>query len=406
MAMPLDGVKVLDLTRVLAGPFCTMMLADMGADVVKVEEPTKGDEQRSTIHYRRTVDHDFFYPYNRNKRSVAVNLKKPEGKEIIYGLAAKADVAVENFAPGVVKRLGIDYETLSGINPSLVYCSISGFGQTGPYRDRKAYDGIIQAMSGVMTATGFEDGPPLRFGLMVADVTGAMMAAYAIMNALYYRERTGRGQYLDVAMMDSLLTMWTTQAAEYFSVGRNTRRMGNELFHRVPSSCYKAGDGRYLQLVASTQRLWEMLTQLLGIPEAASDPDMNSQPARLKNREKVNALVTERLKVKSAAEWVEYLSEGGIPCGLVQTLDEVVADPQVIHREMVTTLDHPVSGKIRQFGIAPKLSKTPGQIRMSPPLLGQHTAEVLSELLGYDGDRIAAMERDDAIRCNPRVSAV
>jgi len=377
-----------------------MMLADMGADVVKVEEPVKGDEQRSTIHYRRTVDEDFFYPYNRNKRSIAINLKKPEGKEIVYGLAAKADVAVENFAPGVVKRLGLDYETLSGINPSLVYCSISGFGQTGPYRDRKAYDSIIQAMSGVMNATGFEDGPPMRFGLMVADVTGAMMAAYTIMNALFHRERTGEGQYLDVAMMDSLLAMWTTQAAEYFSVGRNTRRMGNELFHRVPSTCYKAGDGRWLQIVASTQKLWERLTELLGVPEAASDPEMNSQPARLKNRERTNGLVTQCLQAKSADEWAKYLGEGGIPCGLVKTLDEVVTDPQVVHREMVQTIEHPVSGPIRQFGIAPKLGKTPGQIRRPPPLLGQHTEELLGELLGYDSNRIAALERDGVIRCN------
>lgn len=400
MPPPLDGVRVLDFTRVLAGPFCTLMLGDMGADVIKIEEPTRGDEQRTLVVYRRPEDEDFFYPYNRNKRSVAVNLKEPEGKKIIYDLAARVDAVVENFAPGVVARLGVDYESLSAINPSLVYCSISGFGQSGPYRDRKAYDSIIQAMGGTMSNTGFEGGPPMRWGLMAADLTGAMVSAYSIVSALFHRQRTGEGQYLDIAMLDSLVTLWTTQAAEFLATGRLPRRWGNELYQRVPANCYPAGDGRYLQIVANTPHLFQRLCELLGMPEAAADPDIDTMPKRIKNREKVNSLIIEKLKGKPAGEWEKILSEGGIPCGRVNNLQEVITDPQLLHREMIQTLDHPVSGKIRQFGIPYKMSKTPGTIRRPPPLLGQHTEEVLSELLEYDAGRIARLAQEGIIRCN------
>lgn len=398
MATALHGVRVLDFTRVVAGPYCTLLMGDLGADVIKIEEPTKGDELRTLVVYRRPEDEDFFYTMNRNKRSVAVDLKTEEGREIAYGLAARVDVAVENFRPGVAARLGIDHERLRAINPSLVYCSISGFGQTGPYRERAAYDSVIQAMSGSMGVTGPEEGPPMRTGLLMGDLAAAWLATVSILAAVIHSRRTGEGQYIDVAILDSAIAMWGTGAAQYLATGKIPRKMGNERTQRVPSNCYQAGDGRYIQIVANTPPLWKRLCGLVGMPEILSDPRYDTMAKRIENRKEVNALVEEMLRAKSASEWQSILGEGGVPCGRVNNLDEVFADPQVVAREMLQTIEHPVSGPIRLIGFPPRLSGTPAEVRMPPPLLGQHTEEVLSQLLDFGSDRLEELEQKGIIR--------
>lgn len=399
MATALEGVGVLDFTRVLSGPYCTMMLGDMGADVIKIEEPTKGDEQRTLVVYRRPEDEDFFYPMNRNKRSVAVDLKAEEGKQIIYDLVRHVDVVVENFSPGVTERLGIDYPRLSELNPGIVYCSISGFGQTGPYRDRKAYDGIVQAMAGAMSVTGFEDGPPTRFALMVGDISSAFVAAFAILSAYVHRLRTGDGQYIDVSMLDSLISMWSTSAAQFLATGKVPVRHGNEMPQRCPCNCYATGDGRHLEIIANTPVLYPRLCEALGMPDLARDPRFDTMAKRIANRKELNAIIQDKLVEKPVDEWVEILAAAGVPSGKVNNLDEVFSDPHVLAREMLQFVEHPVSGPIRQIGLPYKLSGTPGAIRRHPPLLGQHTEEVLSTLLGYEAERIVQLVRKGVVRC-------
>ncbi len=387
----LEGIRVLDLTRVISGPYCTLMLADMGADVIKIEEPTKGDEERHLHSAGRLEYEDFFYILNRNKRSVGVNLKAEEGKRIIYDLASRVHVVVENFAPGVATRLGIDYERLSQINPSLVYTSVSGFGQDGPYRDRKAYDTVIQALAGLTSVTGHQGADPARCGIFIADVGAGMTAAFSTLSALFYAQRTGRGQHVDIAMLDSLLAMWTSSAAEYLFTGIVPKPWGTEIPHRVPSGSYRTSDGRFILIVANTPSLWQQLCDLLGMPEVATDPRFDTPQKRIQDRHTVNALIEQKTKQKTLAEWEAILGAGGIPYGRVNTLDETLSDPQVLHRNMITSMEHPVAGTIPQIGSPYRMSVTPGRIRTPAPLLGQHTEEVLVDFLGYNRAYVASL---------------
>ncbi|WP_157928838.1 CaiB/BaiF CoA transferase family protein [Pararhizobium haloflavum] len=374
---PLAGVKVLDFSHVLSGPHCTMLLADLGAEVVKVERPGTGDENRRMRSYagRQPHDEDYFYPMNRNKKSIEVNLKDPADRERVITLMKTSDVVVENFTPGAMKKLGLDYESAKVVNPRLVYCSISGYGQTGPYRNRKAYDSIIQAFAGVMSITGEADGPPLRSGLMFADLTGAMYALSAILVSLYARERTGLGNYIDLSMSDALLSLYSTNAAEYMATGKSPGRAGSENPGRSPTGSYLCADDRYVQVMGGSDRLWPGFCAAVGRPDLAEDVRFASNEARIANRKQLRAILTPVFRSKPSAEWVEQMSVLGLPIAPINTLADAMNDPHFQHREMDLRLEHPRSGEIRTINNPFRFSTYATWQHKSPPLLGQHNDE-------------------------------
>ncbi|HEX9016612.1 MAG TPA: CaiB/BaiF CoA-transferase family protein [Chloroflexota bacterium] len=393
--MSLSGIRILDFSRVLAGPYCTMMLGELGADVVKVEEPRAGDESRQ---WRPFVNGQsgYFFSLNRSKRSIGIDLKNDEGKRIARELAAQSDAVVENFAPGVVKRLGIDYETLSAVNPRLIYCSISGFGQTGPYRDKKAYDPILQAMSGIMSVTGSTGVEPVKCGVAITDVFAGVFAAFAISTSLFRRERTGKGQYVDLGMLDAALATTTFQSALYIYGGEVPGLLGSQHPTRVPSANYVTADGRYVHLIPNEGQ-WVKLCEVLGVPEVASNPDFATNTKRIENRDRVNAIVAERMRMRTTDEWLPLLEAAGIPAGPVNGFDRVAEDPQVRAREMIKTFDHPVAGTQPAIDMPYRFAEDGTAIRSAPPLLGQHTGEILSELLGYSDGEIDRLKADGVI---------
>ncbi len=393
--MSLSGVRILDFSRVLAGPYCTMMLAELGADVVKVEEPTCGDESRQ---WRPFVhgQSGYFFSLNRSKRSIGIDLKKDSGKRIARDLAAKSDVVVENFAPGVVKRLGIDYKSLSAINPRLIYCSISGFGQTGPYRDKKAYDPILQAMSGIMSVTGSKDGEPVKCGVAITDVFAGVYASFAISTSLYRREKTGRGQYIDLGMLEAALATTTFQSALYLYGGEVPGLLGSQHPTRVPSANYITADGRYLHLIPNEPQ-WPKLCEVLGVPQLASAPEFATNALRIKNRERVNAVVAERMRTKTADEWMPLMEAAGIPAGPVNTFDRVAADPHIVAREAIKHFDHPVAGRQPAIDMPYRFAEDGTAVRSAPPLLGQHTDDILIDLLGYSEAEVEELRKEGVV---------
>lgn len=393
--MSLSGIRVLDFSRVLAGPYSTMMLAELGADVIKVEEPKAGDESRQ---WRPFVEGQsgYFFSLNRSKRSIGIDLKKDEGKRIARELAEKSDVVVENFVPGVVERLGIDYQTLSQRNPRLIYCSISGFGQTGPYRDKKAYDPILQAMSGIMSVTGSKGVEPVKCGVAITDVFAGIFASFAISTSLFRRERTGRGQFIDLGMLDAALATTTFQSALYLYGGEVPGLLGSQHPTRVPSANYLTADGRYIHLIPNEPQ-WPKLCEVLGIPEVATDPDFATNSLRIENRESVNAIVADRMRMKTVDEWLPLMEAAGIPAGPVNSFDRAVADPQVNAREMIQTFDHPVAGRQLAIDMPYRFAEDGTHIRSAPPLLGQHTNEILGGLLGYEDAEIARLKSEGVI---------
>ncbi|MGH3730645.1 MAG: CaiB/BaiF CoA transferase family protein [Micromonosporaceae bacterium] len=382
----LRGIRVLDFTRVLSGPFASMVLGDLGADVVKVEQPRGGDETRTVIRYdgRGPEDEDYFFVANRNKRSITIDLKSPGGKQLAMSLAGQADVLIENFSNGVMDRLGLSPDTLCAANPRLIYCSVSGFGSTGPYRSQKSYDSIIQAMSGVMSITGERGGEPVRSGMMIGDLAGSLYAVIGILAALQARERTGRGQFVDIGLLDSLISLLTVNAAEYLANGRVPQPSGSENPNRAPARTYLSSDDRYVQVLASTPRLWEAFCAASGLDSLRTDPRFATSQDRVNRRDQLNGVIAARFRQRPAAEWLAVFREYGVPAGLVQNLDEVFTDTHVAARGLVHEIDHPVSGLIRVVGSPLRLLDTPPEVRQPPPLLGQHTDEVLGDWLGYD----------------------
>ena len=387
--MSLTGVRVLDFSRVLAGPYCSMMLAELGADVIKVEEPRGGDESREWPPFIQGQS-GYFFSVNRSKRSIAIDLKKEEGKRIVRELAGRSDVVVENFAPGVTGRLGIDYATLAAVKPDLIYCSISGFGQTGPYRDRKAYDPILQAMSGIMSVTGSRDGDPVKCGVAVTDVASAIFAAFAISTSLYRRERTGRGQYIDLGMLDTGLSMMTFLGAIYLCGGEVPGLFGSENPTRVPSANYLTGDGRYVHVVIN-DRQWPKFCELLGMAELAADPAFATNKVRVANRDRVNAAIADRMKARTADEWIRSFDAEGLPIGPVNSLDRILNDPHVLAREMVQSFEHPLAGVVKAIDMPYRFAEAGTHPRGAPPLLGEHTEEILEGLLGYSAEEAARL---------------
>ncbi|MGH7360050.1 MAG: CaiB/BaiF CoA transferase family protein [Candidatus Methylomirabilales bacterium] len=396
MRGPLDGLRVLDLTRILAGPFCTMILGDMGADVIKVENPDGGDDTRRWGPPFVEGESAYFLSVNRSKRSMTLNLKVLRGKALLADLLGRADVLIENFRPGAMERLGFGYEAAAAKNPHLIYCSISGFGQTGPDALRPGYDLIVQGESGVMSLTGFPDGPPCKVGLSIADIIAGMYAVQGIAFALYAREKTGRGQRIDVALLDGMISFLTYQAGIYFATGKSPSRMGNLHPTIMPYETFEASDG-HLNVAVGNTGLFRQFCQVLNRPELVADPRFDTDAGRVENRAALRPILEAHLKTRPVAAWLEAFTTAGIPCGSIKAVAEVFASPQVLAREMVRTLVHPKVGPVRVTGNPLKMSETPGAVEQPPPLLGEHTDQVLAEWLGLDGEACMALRRDGVI---------
>jgi crotonobetainyl-CoA:carnitine CoA-transferase CaiB-like acyl-CoA transferase len=396
MGKALDGILVIDLSRVLAGPYCTMELADMGATVVKIELPGSGDDTRAYgppfLHGEST----YFMSVNRNKMSLTLNLKHPRGQEILRQLLQKGDVLVENFRPGTLEGLGFGYDAVHALNPRLIYCSISGFGQTGPYAQRPGYDLIAQAEGGVMSLTGEPDDPPLKVGLSFADITAGMNAFSGILLALLARHQTGEGQRVDVSLLDCQVALLTYQAGIYFATGKSPERLGNKHPSITPYETFEASDGHII-IACGNQGFWERFCKLAGLDHLLADDRFTTMKKRVENRHELTPLVATGVKTRTRQEWYDLLDREGIPCGLIKTVAEVCTDPQVLARDMVVQLNHPTAGPISVNGVPIKLSATPGAVTNPPPLLGQHTDAILADILGYTAGQIAELRQLKAV---------
>ncbi len=381
MKKALDGIKVIDLSRALAGPYCTMMLADMGAEVIKVEMPGTGDDSRGWGPPFVEGESAYFMSINRNKKSITLDMKGDKAIEIIMKLIRQSDVLVENFRPGAMERLGLAYQQVKAVNPRLVYCSISGFGQNGPYRMLPGFDQVLQGMGGLMSITGEAGGPPVKVGVPIADITAGMFAAYGIAIALFTREQTGSGQMVDISLLDGQVALLTYRAGSYFASGEIPERIGSGHPVIVPYQAFKARDV-FINIAVGNDQLWRKFCKAVGLESIENDPRFATNAKRVQNRDAVVKAVGDLIATKNGEEWLTILTDAGIPCGPIYTVDKIFSDPQVIHRQMVTELQHPKAGAIKVTGNPVKLSDTPGEISVPPPLLGQHTREVL-EGLGY-----------------------
>jgi formyl-CoA transferase len=400
---PLTDIRILDLTRILAGPYCTMMLGDLGADVIKVERPGRGDDSRSwgppfvgQPYGPYPGESAYFMAANRNKRSITVNLKHPQGLEIIHQLACSSDVLVENFRTGVLDEMGLGYEQLRTLNPRLVYCSISGYGRTGPFAERPGYDFIIQAEGGMMGITGPEEGPPYRVGIPIVDITAGMCAATAILAALHARTQTGTGQLIDVSLLNTQAALLSNVASNYLVGGEEPRRLGNAHPNITPYEAFRARD-RWFAMGTGNERQWAQLCDLLGRPDLKDDPRFATNSARLAHRAELRALLNDLFATRDADEWLAGLQKAGLPCGPINTVPDVFNHPQAEARGLSLETEHPTAGPVRLTGFPYLLSQTPAQVRRPPPLLGQHTQEVLTELLDYSEPQIATLREQGAI---------
>jgi formyl-CoA transferase len=395
MALPLDGVRVVDLTRVLAGPYCTMMLADMGADVIKVEIPGRGDDSRAWGPPWAGTESAYYLSANRNKRSITLNFRTEGGRRVLLDLVRRADVFVENFIPGSLDRLGLGYEDLKKVNPGLVYCSVSGYGYDGPYATRPGYDFIAQAEGGIMSVTGEPEGPPMKVGVAIADITTGMFAAAAILAALRHRDRTGQGQRVEVSLLESVVGWLANVAMNYLVSGELPRRYGNAHPNVVPYQAFATSDG-WVAIGVGNDAQFRRFCDVIGRPELADDPRFRTNSDRVINRDVLIPILEEIFKSRTTDEWIEALTAAELPCGPINTLDRVFRHPQVLHRRMVEEIDHPTAGRIKLVGIPYKFSATPLAIRRHPPTLGEHTEEVLREL-GYSEAEVAALRAEGAI---------
>jgi crotonobetainyl-CoA:carnitine CoA-transferase CaiB-like acyl-CoA transferase len=386
---PLTGVRVLDLTRVLAGPFCSMMLGDMGAEVIKVEEPERGDDTRSWPPFLNG-EATYFLAVNRSKKSLTVNLKAPDGQAILRKLVAKSDVVLENFRPGTMDRLGLGYAALARINRRLIYCAISGFGESGPEASRPGYDLVIQGESGLMDLTGSPDGPPTKFGTSIADLMAGAMGAHAVTLAVLARAGTGRGQKVEVAMLDVMAALLTYHAGSYFATKTVPTRRGNAHPSIVPYEVFRAADA-YLTIGVANTSLWERFCAALERPELARDPLYDTEAKRVANRERLIPILNDIFSARSAADWLARLDKAGVPAGRIKTVDEVCESAHLRARDMIVDLPHPTAGTVRTMGVPIRLHGTPGVADIPPPTLGQHTEQILTGLLGYRRTDVARL---------------
>ncbi|GJG98855.1 CaiB/BaiF CoA-transferase family protein [Cupriavidus pauculus] len=378
--LPLAGVRVLDVCQVMAGPYACMLLADLGADVIKVEPPDGGDQTRGAMGFKmKGPDSMGFLNMNRNKRSVTLDLKTEAGRQVLYRLAESADILVENYRPGVMKRLGIDYDTLAKINPKLVYVSISGFGQSGPWAKRPGFDLMAQAMSGVMSVTGYPGDAPVKCGVPVADIGCALFATYGMLAAYIGAKETGKGQYVDASLFDSALAFSVWDSSEYWGTGREPEPLGTANRMSAPYQAMKSSDGHFV-MGATNQKLWQLLCQTLERQDLLADDRFTTVALRLANRHELIAELERTFAQKTSDYWIETLLEVGIPAGPILTYPQAFDSDHGKHRQMRIEIDHPIEGKVPNIGFAVKMGGTPQQVRRHPPLLGQHTDEVLAEL--------------------------
>ena len=394
----LEGIRVLDMTNVLSGPFATLHFSLLGAEVIKIENPDGGDLARklgNVPDYNKMLMGTSFLAQNANKKSLTLNLKAEEGKEVFRKLVKTADVLVENFRPGVMLRLGFSYEELYKINPKIIYCAISGFGQTGPDAFKPAYDQIIQGLSGVMAINGDKRLNPLRTGFPVCDTVGGMNAAFAIMAALYYRERTGEGQFIDIALLDSIMPLMGWVAANLLIGGQQPALLGNDNFTAAPSGMFKTGDG-YINIAANKQEQWEDLIDELGVPELKTDFRFQERDTRKANRFLLTPLLEAKLTGQTTAHWVDVLNARGIPSGDVLSLEMALASEQAQHRRVLEEVETPDVGTIKIFNMTAKFSKTPAEITAPPPHLSEHTEAILGEL-GYTADEMKVLKEKQVI---------
>ncbi len=393
---PLSGLRVLDLSRVLAGPFCTMMLGDLGAEVIKVEKPETGDDTREWGPPFAGGESAYYLSVNRNKKSVTVNFKSEAGRRVIRQLASQVDVLVENWRIGTMEAWGLGYDALRTLNPGLIYCAITGYGQNGPARNRPGYDFIIQAEGGLMSITGPVEGQPTKVGVAIVDQTAGMFATISILAALHERSRSGTGQYIDISLLDSQLGWLANVASNYFVTGLRPGRYGNAHPNIVPYELFATED-RWIAIGIGNDRQWELLCKVAGWEDLAENNRFATNPGRVQNRDELIPLLQERFQTRRSQEWLDLIQTAGIPCGSVNNIDEIFRDPQVLARQMLQEIPHPTAGTIKMAGSPLKLSRTPVRMDAPPPLLGQHTEEVLRQYLGVTSQDIQRLREEGAI---------
>ena len=403
MAGPLAGFRVLDLSRILAGPWASQMLADLGAEVIKIERPGSGDDTRGwgppympDQSGEATGEAAYFHAANRGKQSVCIDMSKPAGQKLIQQLAAHCDVFIENFKVGGLKKYGLDYASMKRINPGLVYCSITGFGQSGPYAERAGYDFMIQAMGGMMSVTGEADGQPMKIGVALADVLTGLYAANAIQAALIHQQKSGAGQYIDMALLDVQVATLANQAMNFLASGESPQRRGNSHPNIVPYQAFQTADGHIILAVGNDAQ-FERFCKLAGRDELAVDARFHSNSDRVRFRDALVPQVAAIMLQRSSADWLVDLNAEGIPCGPINDIEQVFADPQVQHRGLQLELDHLDAGKVASVANPIRMSLTPVQYDRAPPLLGQHTGEVLTRLLGMDAQEVSRLQQDNII---------
>ena len=397
MPQAFEDLKILDLSRVLAMPYCSMMLGDLGAEIIRVERPGIGDETRHWGPPWAGDQSAYYLCTNRNKKSITVDLKKKEGQEIIRRLAQRSDILLENFLPGSLAEMNLGYEDIKALNPKIIYASVTGYGQNGPYRDLPGFDFIIQAQGGLMSIIGEADGPPMKVGVAIVDITAGLFVCSAILAALHYREKTGTGQRFDIALLDAQVAWLANQASNYLISGKVPWRSGNAHPNIVPYETFQAQDGIYIALGVGNDNQWQKFCKLARIEHLIADPRYATNPKRVENRKDLIPYLQGIFLQKTSAEWLRLLAEAEIPNGPINTIDRVFADPQVVAREMVVEMDHPATGKYRVVGSPLKLSETPVQYRISPPLLGEHTQEILRDILKYSQAKIDRLKEEKVI---------
>jgi len=394
MGKPLAGVRILDLTRVLAGPYCSMVLADLGAEVIKIEPSGTGDDSRAFGPFIRG-ESSYFLSLNRNKKSLTLNLKTDDGKSILKNLVQQVDILIENYRPGTMKKLGLDYATLSVENPKLIYAAISGFGQEGPSKDKPAYDFIVQGMGGIMGLNAHPDGPPTRVPIGLGDITAGLFAAVGILSALRERDLSGKGQMIDISMLDCQVAILENPIVRFFA-GETPQPLGNTHPTISPTGGFPTRDG-YIILAIGNDQHWKVFCQVVGRPEWITDPRFSSNSKRTENMSALRELLEELFSQHESDYWLSVIEKAGIPCGPVNSIEQVVRDPQIGFRNMITSVNHPIAGEVKMSGIPIKMSRTPGGVTLPPPTLGQHSTEILKFYLKLTDETIGQLKRSGVI---------
>jgi CoA:oxalate CoA-transferase len=395
MSGPLSGIKVLDLTRVLAGPYATMILSDLGADVIKIEQPEIGDESRNFGPFKNGFSL-YFMSVNRGKRSITLDLKTDRGKDIFKQLVKQSDILVENFRPGTMKKLGLDYETLAAEHPALIYAACSGFGQTGPFAEKGAYDMIIQGMGGIISITGEPDGPPVRVGTSISDITAALFTTIGILSALHNRNSTRKGQLVDVAMLDSLVAVLENAIVRYFATDEIPQPLGSRHPAITPFEAFESADGHII-IAIGNDTLWAKFCEHVDQKNLISDPRFRTNVERTANHSELFPILSEIMRQRTTDEWIDALENIGVPCGPINTIDKVVNHPQVQARDMIAHVIHQMTGAVEVPGLPIKLSDTPGDVDIPAPNLGEHTVEILTDVLKMSTDEVKQLKQERII---------